>query len=440
MMSTRIWSLLAFSSAVVLAGTNVHAQSSAEVNSSMEFNFGSPGARSLGLGGAFVALADDATAVFVNPAGLTQLLKTEAAAEGRFFSYTTPFTFGGSTVLPAVQQRSDGSIAGIDERHHTDHIRDLSFASVVVPSASWSAALYRHELANFRMSTRTDGLIFDQPVLGTPQPRRFNPSTSNLELHIVSYGASFAANLGERVSLGVTIARQQLTLDSRTILYDRPVEIKAPADYQNVTGSQVQHGRSDDMSFVAGMLWKVNSHMTCGAAYQQGSDFGVTVQKSDANDGSIQTFDSQFHVPSVFRAGVSYSFPTAIKATAEVDRIRYSRLTQHFVLLFREEPHYRVDDGTEIHLGVQRLLTGETILDLFHYPVVVSLGAWRDPDHRVRYVDANDPQSLLFRRGTAEYHASIGAALVLGDSHEIGVAFDGSRRQKTTSISMVYRY
>ena len=33
-----------------------------------QFNFNNPGARALGMGGAFVAVADDATAVVANPA------------------------------------------------------------------------------------------------------------------------------------------------------------------------------------------------------------------------------------------------------------------------------------------------------------------------------------------------------------------------------------
>ena len=51
--------------------------------STFEFSFSNPGARSLGLGGAFTALADDATAAFANPAGLVQLGSLEVSAEIR---------------------------------------------------------------------------------------------------------------------------------------------------------------------------------------------------------------------------------------------------------------------------------------------------------------------------------------------------------------------
>ena len=61
----------------------------------LEFSFSNPGARSLGFGGAFVALADDATAAYANPAGLNQLTRPEISLEGRSWRYSTPFVVGG---------------------------------------------------------------------------------------------------------------------------------------------------------------------------------------------------------------------------------------------------------------------------------------------------------------------------------------------------------
>ncbi|MGZ8867156.1 MAG: UPF0164 family protein [Thermoanaerobaculia bacterium] len=51
--------------------------------SGLQFNFGNPGARALGMGGAFLGLADDASAVEANPAGLTILRKPEVSLEVR---------------------------------------------------------------------------------------------------------------------------------------------------------------------------------------------------------------------------------------------------------------------------------------------------------------------------------------------------------------------
>lgn len=50
---------------------------------SFQFNRSLPGARSLAMGGAFVALADDATTAYSNPAGLTILERPEISLEDR---------------------------------------------------------------------------------------------------------------------------------------------------------------------------------------------------------------------------------------------------------------------------------------------------------------------------------------------------------------------
>jgi long-chain fatty acid transport protein len=59
---------------VMLVNSGIAAQPSTNTASTsfqVDLNLSNPGARSLALGGAFVALADDATAAFANPAGLT---------------------------------------------------------------------------------------------------------------------------------------------------------------------------------------------------------------------------------------------------------------------------------------------------------------------------------------------------------------------------------
>ena len=64
--------------------------------SGLQFNFGNPGARSLGMGGAFLGLADDASAAEANPAGLTILRKPEITIEGRNYQEQQVFTTSGT--------------------------------------------------------------------------------------------------------------------------------------------------------------------------------------------------------------------------------------------------------------------------------------------------------------------------------------------------------
>ncbi len=50
----------------------------------LDLNISGAGARAKGMGGAFIGVADDATAVSWNPAGLAQLDRPEASAVGLF--------------------------------------------------------------------------------------------------------------------------------------------------------------------------------------------------------------------------------------------------------------------------------------------------------------------------------------------------------------------
>ena len=60
-------------------------------------NYQNPGARAFALGGAFVGLADDASASELNPAGLSQLRRPELGVEFRRLETTIPVRYPGAT-------------------------------------------------------------------------------------------------------------------------------------------------------------------------------------------------------------------------------------------------------------------------------------------------------------------------------------------------------
>ncbi|MBT3755164.1 MAG: hypothetical protein HOB92_00055 [Candidatus Cloacimonetes bacterium] len=52
----------------------------------IDWNISGAGARAAGMGGAFIGVADDATAITWNPGGLTQLYRPEVSVVGRFIA------------------------------------------------------------------------------------------------------------------------------------------------------------------------------------------------------------------------------------------------------------------------------------------------------------------------------------------------------------------
>ena len=93
MLTFRRHAALAVFGACLALPAAAAAQSTAQFP--VQFNFLTPGARSMAMGGAFVGAADDATAAFTNPAGLAFFGKVQVAFEGRFNRVETPFLAGG---------------------------------------------------------------------------------------------------------------------------------------------------------------------------------------------------------------------------------------------------------------------------------------------------------------------------------------------------------
>jgi hypothetical protein len=93
--------------------------------SAQDWNITGAGARAEGFGGAFIGIADDATAVVWNPAGLGQLERAEVTAVGRYIVEKEEF----KSFLP-----SDSYTESNEQSHF-----NFNFASLAVPFTAGSA-------------------------------------------------------------------------------------------------------------------------------------------------------------------------------------------------------------------------------------------------------------------------------------------------------------
>ncbi len=126
--------------------------------------FSNPGARSIGLGGAFAAIADDATAAFANPTGLVQILRPEISIELRF-----------------TASMNDGEI------DPAQGMSGLGFFSFVFPAHRWAFALYSHQMGSVTFG-------WDDPDF---RLREFT---------VRSYAAAAAFEVSENLSLGAGLS------------------------------------------------------------------------------------------------------------------------------------------------------------------------------------------------------------------------------------------
>ena len=437
--------------AAVIAPAMTFAQ---ETPSTFEFSFSNPGARSLGLGGAFTALADDATAAFANPAGLVQLVSIEVSAELRHWRYSTPYIEGGryeGEPTGIGLDTTDGLRTAVSE----EQLTGLSFLSMVYPKGNWSFAVYRHQLANFRAQTATQGLF-----PGNGAPRAFDRRWST-ELDIVSYGAAGAYRIGDRFSLGLGIVHFRGRLDA-------PFEWSLPDDIDTLQGvfgptsylpeRQLANGEmgidDSDWGLSAGLLWAFAEGWSLGAFYRQGPEFRLVFDVTggplapefldpDFTPGAtILTIATPMQFPDVYGLGIAYRSPDGKLAVGfEWDRVGYSSIFDSFDPVVIESLdddldlgiNLAADDGNELRLGAEY-----AFLNL--KPVLAfRAGVWLDPDHRFRSISDDPEHRALFQAGEDEVHVAVGVGLAF-KSFQIDLAADFSDLVDTASLSVIYSF
>lgn len=179
----------------------------------------SPGARSLGLGGAFVAVADDATAAWANPSGLMQLARPEISVEGRSWSE--------------------------DREGVASNESSLGFLSFVLPRQKWSIAIYGQTLSSLEFPTEWQAGNQIDPLSG---------------LVIGNFGVSAALRLSETVSIGFGLTAFAGVLSGGTFDPDGTYPFWDDTSEGDVGGT-------------AGVLWSLNDAWAFGASFRSGADF-----------------------------------------------------------------------------------------------------------------------------------------------------------------------
>jgi long-subunit fatty acid transport protein len=420
------------------------------VGANLQLNLSNPGARSLALGGAFVGLADDATAAYTNPAGLTNLTRPEISVEGRYFQFFNTFlNTGNGTGAPLVDDNGNPVTTVPDHLVYSeskDTRTALSFASFVYPGKGWAVALYRHELADFKASSQVQGAFFND---AEGFLNRFFPYQAGLDFKVVNYGLALAVQLGH-VSLGAGVSRFELHSNENATYYDIPQDqFFNPINLSTATPIFTDHVNGDDhaVAFNAGVLWKVVPQFSIGAVYRQGPKFTTTenfVDLTDASNNFVAT--TELHIPDIYGAGIAVRPIDVLTITADWNRVRYSQLISPTVFVSDNPPStqpssFTVDDADQYRVGVQWAIPlGAAVL-------AIRGGWWHDPDHKLHAAGPVDPTStdsianhLAFPPGETVNHYTGGLGLAISEHFQFDAGFDYSTTVKTASASLVGRF
>jgi long-chain fatty acid transport protein len=442
----------------VIGGTALRGQTNLETNAGVQFNFSTPGAGNLGLGGAFLALAFDASAAYTNPAGLTLIAEPEGLVEARHWRYTHVFTDRGR-IAGEEQPTGEGedTIRGLRDGEAHDQVSGLSYLGYVYPHRNWSFALYRHELVDFDANFTTHGAYLDLNASSNPfgvpglDDGRLAALRNTMSLKVVDYAAAAAYRLGRGLSLGLSVSYYDFSIDSTADRY--LPDIFEPPDFNKdpLVNFQTQRGKDSDWGYAAGFLWESpKGKWSLGGVYRQGPDFTFRATSS-LGPQSIVDFTSDqrapFHVPDVYGLGIGFRPRESLRFAFDWDHVSYSQLTHGFVDIFDlrnvgpiadqqidpELDKFRIDDANEVHLGAEYAF-------LQHWPVLIlRAGAWYDPDHSLRFEGQNVGFRAVFRRRGDQMHYTAGTGLVLRRL-QIDVAIDYSKRISVASVSTGFRF
>jgi long-subunit fatty acid transport protein len=420
-----------------VAASDAHAQSSLQFP--LQFDFLNPGARSLALGSAFAGLADDATAAFTNPAGLTILTRLEASFEGRGRRVETPFLQGGR-LSGSVSNQGLDTIAGPVFGTTRDTTGSIGFLSIVYPKGAWRIAGYTHELVNLSASFETQGVFQQTLFQGIPLTARELPQTGTRDIRIRNYGASVAYQFRRGVSIGAGVSAYSLTLESEFSRFDTN-GFAGPADLTREAGRATQNGDGVSLGGSVGVSWTVNPKVRLGAVFRSGPEFDFEVtQRSGAGSPETRS-EGKFRVPNTFSAGLVVRPNGETTITTEYTRVTYSDIVEDFVTAQAggRPDQFFIDDGNEFHAGVEYVFA--------NVPKTPALrvGAWYDPDKSVQFRTVSGDNfderlAAALSQGGSEIHYTFGGGLSLSTRLEVNAAADIADRTRIFSGSIVVRF
>lgn len=424
---------LAVGAALLAASSGAFAITDEEGNASLQFNFSAPGARSLAMGGAFIGLADDATAAFSNPAGLVQLASKEVSFEQRINDFSTEYVQSGSYTPDPF------NINGLRHEEADSSTHSPGFLSFVWPHERWALAMYRHEFLNYETAFASRGV--DSGLDGGVGD--IFPFAASIDVNITNFGLSGAFRVTDALSLGLSLNNYNLDLNSHTNRFT------AFGDTL-VRFSTEQQGDDGAFGYSLGAQYRINDQWQTGLVYRHAPEFKYT---ASIIPGSVvfPRIDktAYFNTPDLFGVGVVYRPTEAWTVALDVSHVMYSELTDDMQSNFRiddSDPVTRIgldplqiDDGLEVRLGMEYTFTEMKV------PMSLRAGVWHDPEHAIRFQGTpaltgdSVANAVLFSTGDDLLHTSFGLGFAF-EKVQIDAALDASDRNETVSVSGVVRF
>jgi long-chain fatty acid transport protein len=411
----------------------------------MQFDFLPPGARSVGMGTAFVAAADDASSAFTNPAGLARLGRREVAAELRFKRLASPYLSGGRISGSPTGIGLD-TVAGPTYGRDLDDQLGVTFLSVSWPLAAKATVTgYLHQAVSIDNGFFNQGVFQRATFLGETDDRsRELPVGGTRSVDVRSFGGAIGYQVSDRLSVGGGVSVWTFNLDASFARFGIDGNFAGPVNRSRISSTATQTGDDASPALNVGGLFDITPGVKVGASFRRGPSFDF----SQRDQLPVTNFDltrrGRFKVPDMWAAGVEWRPIQPFRVLVDFNRVSYSQLKKDFLefqaISIRRPEQLRLEDGNELHTGFEYVFVNAPL------PLAVRGGFWVDPDHVVRYeaTPAHDETDTLYQAtlpgGETEIHYTAGVGIAPRSWLEINGAADVSERTKYVTLSMVVRF
>jgi long-subunit fatty acid transport protein len=342
------------------------------------------GARATGMGGAFIGVADDATAASWNPAGLIQLERPEVSVVLANFSREQTY----KTSKPEVNTTNTMGDSGINYLSAVFKPMVL-FGRNVVVSVNYQRL--------YEMSKKTS-FKYDIPSFAT--------FDINMEQNGYLYALSpaFAVQINPKFSVGATLNLWKDYLGSNgwsQLVHQSSASLAYDAYEQTLVAF-------DGINMNLGFLWNASSNITVGGVLKTPFDAKLNVSKMTVASNSAIPSQAEFSetnetmsMPMSYGLGVQYRPSDAVVLALDVYQTKWSDFWLKHAGGNKTNPldgtTSTLSDTTQVRLGAEYLMirTGGTI--------ALRGGLFSDPEPAAGKVDAYRGFSLGAGYSTKQY-------------------------------------
>ncbi len=335
------------------------------------------GARAMGMGGAFIAIADDATAASWNPAGLIQLEKSELSIVGAYFHRTEDFS---SDIHPEINNK--GKIDDLNINYFSATYPFKLFKRNMVVSINHQRLYEFKRSFDYRYDYFSSGINLSQDI-------QFDQDG-----FLGALGLASAVQITPKLSLGATV-----NIWTDELLWNNGWEESYKENsVGTVNGTPVaidthirdKYTRFRGINANLGLLWDINEYLTIGAVVKTPfeasirHEFSFSQTNTTSTTGPSQqniTEDVELRMPLSYGLGLAWRLSDAFSFAFDIYRTEWSK----YILTDAEGNEFspvdgrfksdsKVEDTTQIRFGGEYLFIGKETV------VPVRGGLFYDPE------------------------------------------------------------